>query len=394
MNSRVRFLTITLALLVLAFCFGIWLGGHPERLPTGIRQALIEEDRSLRAELESVIERRYFEEVDPQKFEDGSLEGIVRALDDDFSHYFSPDDAALLQEQLRGNFEGVGMTIEEDKGGLRVLGVIDGTPAERVGIHPGDIVTRVDNKSIAGEPADVAASKIKGPAGTKVELTVVDPKTGKDRVVNPERASIDVPPVESEVLERGGHKVGVIRLLTFSEGVHGKLAAEVQELRSKGVEGFILDMRGNGGGLLNEGVLVASVFIEDGPIVSTRGRTEPERKYDALGTAVDTETPMVVLVSGGTASAAEIVAGALRDRGRAETVVGEKTFGKGVFQEVIPVSNGGLVNLTVGSFYLPEGENLAENGIRPQVKARDNLRTKRDEALPTALKELVDSLDG
>jgi carboxyl-terminal processing protease len=198
--------------------------------------------------------------------------------------------------------------------------------------------------------------------------------------------------VDSKIETVDGHRIGVLTLLSFTDGVHARLAEEVERLVEDGAEGIVLDLRGNGGGLLTESVLAASVFIDDGPIVSTRGRASPQREYDAIGSATDTETPLVVLVDGGTASAAEILTGALRDRGRAVAVVGEKTFGKGVFQEVKPLSNGGAVNLTVGSYYLPDGENLAEDGIKPEVRARDKPTTRRDEALPTALAELAEHL--
>ncbi|MFL5883976.1 MAG: S41 family peptidase, partial [Thermoleophilaceae bacterium] len=156
----------------------------------------------------------------------------------------------------------------------------------------------------------------------------------------------------------------------------------------QGAKGILLDLRGNGGGLLDEGVLVSSIFVDKGLIVSTKGRHRSERKFLAVGGAIPANVPVVVLVDGGTASAAEIVTGALRDHGRA-TIVGTKTFGKGVFQEVPELSNGGALDLTVGSFYLPDGENLAGHGIVPPVKATDNPKTKKDEALPIALKALA-----
>jgi len=153
----------------------------------------------------------------------------------------------------------------------------------------------------------------------------------------------------------------------------------------------VLDLRGNGGGLLDEGILVASTFVEDGEIVSTRGRTRAEREFEAEGDAIEEDIPVVVLVDRGTASASEIVAGALQDRGRA-TVVGTKTFGKGVVQEVETLSNGGTLSLTVSSYYLPSGVNISDKGIEPRIRARDKPRTKRDEAEPVALDALLKAL--
>jgi carboxyl-terminal processing protease len=388
-------LLLTLAVpaaVILVLCAGIWLGGHPERLPSGLRDALVDQDRGLRAELQGLIDSRYYKKVDPEDLENGSLDGIARALPDDFSHYFSPEEARRFEEDLAGNFQGVGMSIQENRAGIEVVRVFEGSPAEGADIKPEDIITRVDGESIAGESTEVASAKIKGPAGTEVELTVVNPRTGKERELEVERAEIEVPVVESRVITREGVKIGVIQLFTFTEGVHAQLAKAVREMEAEGVQGIVLDLRGNGGGLLTEAVLTSSVFIEDGLIVSTRGRAEPERKYEAVGNPVDTEIPIVVLVNGGTASAAEILTGALRDRGRAVKVVGEKTFGKGVFQEVEPLSNGGSLNITVGGYYLPNGENLADDGIDPDVEARDKPRTKKDEALPSAVGELLSYL--
>lgn len=383
-----RLFATALVCALIGLILGLWLGGHPENLPLGVRDAFVSDDRALRAELLRVIDDAYYRKVDQEKLRQGSLEGMVRSLGDDFSHYFSPDDARRLGESLRGNFDGVGMSIEEDKQGLRVIQVFEDSPAEDVGIREGDFVTRVDGESIAGESAEVSTAKIKGPAGTDVELTVVNPNKGRQRTVTAEREHIDVPVLESKIEERDGMRLGVIRLFTFSQGAHGKLGEEVRRLREKGVDGLVLDLRGNGGGLLQEAVLVASLFVEEGEIVTTRGRTEPERSYEATGAAVDTTTPMAVLVDRGSASASEIVAGALRDHGRA-ALVGEKTFGKGVFQEVIPISNGGALNLTIGSYFLPDGDNLGEGGIKPRLEAADRPSTKRDEALPGALDALA-----
>jgi carboxyl-terminal processing protease len=163
---------------------------------------------------------------------------------------------------------------------------------------------------------------------------------------------------------------------------------EIDKVRRKGASGLVLDLRGNGGGLLEEAVLVASVFVEDGKIVSVRGRARPEHTETARGGAIDRKIPIVVLVDRGSASASEIVTGALRDRGRA-TVVGTRTFGKGVVQEVQRLSNGGVLDLTVARYYLPKGETISHKGIQPQVKAADKPKTRRDEALDKALSTLL-----
>jgi carboxyl-terminal processing protease len=208
------------------------------------------------------------------------------------------------------------------------------------------------------------------------------------RTVKVRRERIEVPTVETSTKTVGGKKLGVLKLVTFSTGAHGELRVAIDRLRSEGAQGIVLDLRANGGGLLREAVLVASIFIEDGAVVSTDGRNRPKRTYEAEGDALRPPTPLTVLVDGGSASASEIVAGAIRDRGRGE-VIGEKTFGKGEFQEIEPLSNGGALDITVGRYYLPSGENIGKRGIVPKHKAKDKPRTRRDEALPEALDVLA-----
>jgi len=372
---------------------GIWLGGHPESLPDPLRDAFVTDDRGLRAELQDAIQDDFYKQVDDGQIEQGSLKGMVQGLDDRFSNYLTPKETAQFQQSVEGRFEGVGMNVDQDKRGLRVLNVFEGSPAERGGVKKGDFITEVDGRSIAGQAADVATAKIKGPAGTTVSLELVDPESFDPRTVKLKRARIEIPITTGRIVERNGRKLGIVTLSTFSEGAHGLVRKEIDELLDKGAEGILLDMRGNGGGLLNEAVLVGSVFIDDGLIVSTKGRTKPERKYDSVGGAIDEDIPVVVLVDRGTASASEIVSGAIKDRGRG-TVVGTRTFGKGVFQEVQPLSNGGLLDITVGQYFLPNGENIGDKGVKPTVKARDDVETERDEALPIALDTLAEKAQG
>jgi carboxyl-terminal processing protease len=367
---------------------GIWLGGHPESLPDPLRDAFVTDDRGLRAELQDKIQDDFYKSVDDAQIEQGSLKGMVEGLDDRFSNYLTPKETAEFQQSVEGRFEGVGMNVDQDRRGLRVLNVFEGSPAERGGVKKGDFITEVDGRSIAGQAADVATAKIKGPAGSTVSLQLVDPDNFEPRTVKLKRARIEIPITTGRIVERDGKKLGIVTLSTFSEGAHGLVRKEIDELVEKGAEGILLDLRGNGGGLLNEAVLVSSVFIDDGLIVSTKGRTKPERKYDSVGGAIDEDIPVVVLVDRGTASASEIVSGAIKDRGRG-TVVGTRTFGKGVFQEVQPLSNGGLLDITVGQYFLPNGENIGDKGVKPTVKARDDVDTERDEALPIALDTLA-----
>jgi carboxyl-terminal processing protease len=371
-----------------ALLLGIFLGGHPEMLPEGVRDAFVEEDRALRAEIIDKIEENFYKPVDEERLDDASLRGIVESLDDPYSHYLTPSEAETVRESISGEFEGVGMTVEEDRRGLRVLSVFDESPAKAAGIAKGDVILSVNGRSIANVSTEVATGRIKGPAGSEVRLEIFSPGDEDSRSVRVERERIDVPVAESRIVRRDGNAIGVVELLGFSSGAHGALQREIDEVTERGADRLVLDLRGNGGGLLSEAVLVSSVFIEDGEIVSIRGRSRPERTEDAEGDAIDEDIPVVVLVDGGSASASEIVAGALRDRGRA-TLVGTNTFGKGLVQEVEPLSNGGYLDLTVANYYLPSGETIGENGLKPDVRARDNPRTQRDEALPVALDVLI-----
>jgi carboxyl-terminal processing protease len=376
---------------LVALVAGLWLGGHPESLPGPVRDTFVDDDRAMRAEVIDSIEDNFYKPVDEKKLDDASLKGIVESLDDPYSHYLTPKEAKALNDSVSGHFEGVGMNVEQNKRGLKVLRVFDGAPAERAGIRRGDFILGVNGRSIAGVNSQVATSRIKGPAGTSVMLRVFTPGQERDRTVKVKRERIEIPVARGRMVERGGHKVGVVELLSFSSGAHGLVRREIDRLLDMGAEAIVFDLRGNGGGLLSEAVLVSSIFIEDGDIVSVRGRHRPERTQDAEGDAINEKIPVVTLVDGGSASASEIVTGALRDRKRAK-VVGTRTFGKGLVQEIQPLSNGGVLDITVANYYLPGGETISTKGIKPEIRAVDDPDTDRDEALPVAVDELLREL--
>jgi carboxyl-terminal processing protease len=377
---------IALVSAVIALAVGLWLGGHPADLPGPIRDTFVQEDRALRAEIIDSIEDNYYKPVKEGRLDDASLKGIVESLDDPYSSYLTAKEARQFDEDVSGHFEGVGMNVEQDRRGLKVLRVFDGSPAQDVNIRPGDLILAVNGRPIAGVNSEVSTNRIKGPAGTTVELRVFTPGDNSDRTVKVKRERIEVPLTRARMRERDGHQIGVVELMAFSEGAHAALARDIKRLRGRGADAIVLDLRGNPGGLLLEGVAVSSLFIEDGRIVSVRGRHRAERVHNAEGDAIlPKDVPVVVLVDGGSASAAEIVTGALRDRGRA-TVVGTHTFGKGLVQEVENLSNGGELKLTTAHYYLPDGETIITGkGIKPQVRAKDDPDTDRDEALPVAL---------
>jgi carboxyl-terminal processing protease len=383
-RRRRSYTPLLIVLLPALLAVGIWLGGHPETLPDPIADALVgDSDGSVYEEALDTIERDYYRKVDRDDLLNRSLEQAVRSLDDRFSNYFAPRDYQDFQEATEGRFEGVGMTVEAIRRGLRVLTVYENSPAARGGLKPGDVITEVDGDSIAGASSEESTTRIKGPAGTPVKLTVRS--DGRERVLTLRRAEVEIPVVASR-MRRG---IAHVRLASFTSGAHGAVEEAVRDLLDKGAEGVVLDLRDNGGGLLNEAVLVSSIFVPDGEIVTTKGRSRPTRVYEASGGAIDAKVPVVVLVNGHSASASEIVTGALQDRDRAK-VVGEETFGKGVFQEIEPLSNGGALDITVGEYFLPSGRNLGGEGVEPDVVARDDPDTpRRDEALQAALREVA-----
>jgi carboxyl-terminal processing protease len=388
---RLSALPLVIFMAVIALIVGIWLGGHPSNLPGPLRDAFVQDsDGRVYQEAIDTLERDYYRKVDRKDLLNRSLDGAVRSLDDRFSNYFAPQDFADFQQATEGRFEGVGMTVEPVADGLRVLTVYAGSPAARGGLKSGDVITRVNGHSIAGASSEESTTRIKGPAGTEVRLTV---KSGKEtRVLTLKRAQVEIPVVRSSMKRYGSHKIAYVHLAGFTAGAGDAVKSATRKLLAQGADAVVLDLRDNGGGLLNEAVSVASIFIPDGRIVSTKGRARPEHVYDATGGAINQDIPVVVLVNDHSASASEIVTGALQDRHRAE-VVGTRTFGKGVFQEIEPLSNGGALDITVGEYFLPSGRNLGGGGVKrgagvtPNIRAKDNPKTPQDEALQAALRE-------
>ena len=354
-----------------------------------------DDDGDATREAVETVEDNYFEEVDARTLEDSSIDGMVRELrkryDDRFSHYFTEDQLEEFEAATSGRFSGVGLTVNEVPRGLRVADVLPDTPAERSGIEPGDVIVAVDGESIAGVPSNVSTARIKGPAGTEVALRLIPVDGGKAREIVVERADVRVPAVDGELRRVDGHDVAYVRFASFSEGAHGELRQTIERLYREGAEGLVLDLRANGGGLLNEAVLSTSVFVDEGTVVSTESRTQGERDYEAVGDAIDPR-PTVVLVNRDTASAAEILTAALKNYDLA-TVVGTRTFGKGTFQEVIRLEEGGALDLTIGQYLTADGSSIAGEGVKPEVRTEDDPDTpSEDEALERALTVLQQRL--
>ncbi|MGH2839878.1 MAG: S41 family peptidase, partial [Solirubrobacteraceae bacterium] len=365
MPSRLPKLNILLAaLLPSMLVLGIWLGGHPRWLPDPIADALLGENGPrVVAEGLDIVDDKFYKPVDESQLTNAALDGTVKSLDDRFSTYFSPSEYGEFRDSIENRFSGIGVSIRGERQGLRIVTVFDGSPAGKAGLRVGDLIVAANGRRLAGKPEQAAVALVKGPKGTKVTLRIQ--RKGRTFTRALTRQEIRVPVVDSKIRRAEGKPVAHIVLTTFGpEDADDQMTDAIRRAKERKAKGIALDLRGNGGGLITQAQLIASMFLSDGPIVMTRGRSVPERTLDALGEPIAGNLPLVVLVDGGTASASEIVAGALQDRKRA-TLVGTKTFGKGVFQEVLPLSNGGALDITVGQYFLPSGRNLAGNPLKP-----------------------------
>ncbi len=349
---------------VVVLLIGVFLGGHSSWIPGPVRSVFVSQnsDDKLINQVLGLIQNDYYRKVNRSDLVNHGLAAVVASLNDPYSHYYDPADYTTFQnEDTNPHLSGIGIDIGPDPRGLRVVDVFPASPAAKAGLAPGDVITAVGNTSLANRSQSFSASLIKGKAGTKVLLTIQrGSRTMRVPVV---RANIVVPVASSRVFTYHGKKLGYVQLTSFAVGSGDEVRHEVRQVLKQGARGLILDLRENGGGLVNEAVNVASAFISNGTILSTDGRAQPRQVYMAKGNAIAPTIPMVVLVDQDTASAAEIVTGALKDRGRAK-VVGTHTYGKGVFQEIQPLSNGGALDFTVGEYFTPNGQNLGGGGVR------------------------------
>jgi carboxyl-terminal processing protease len=384
--------------LVIFLLAGVYLGGHPSKLPNFAREAFTEEPTSLVGEAAEIIKDNYFRKVGDTELGNGSLQGMVKELrkkhKDRFSDYFSPESLEGFNQEIEGHFSGIGLSVVSAKKGLHVVKVFHASPAEEGGIEAGDTIVSVGGKSIAGLDSTEATEKIKGPEGSQVTVGVLDAKTGKTTQKTLTRAQVELPNVEARVFPTDGKKIGYVRLFSFSEEASVQLAQGIERVKREGAEGLVLDLRENPGGLLEEAVDTASLFLPEGEVVvTTKSRTKGDSTKES-GSGRIVEVPYDVLIDRGTASAAEILTAALQDDGNA-TVVGTRSYGKGVFQEEHGLANGGALKLTVGEYFTPDGENLARTGgIHPEVKAVDNPKTGVDEARLKALETVAARVHG
>ncbi len=369
MSSRRQqpLLVVLVVALPLLLVLGVWLGGHPEDLPSFARRAFVT-DHATRVVDEAIerISSDYYRPVSKGSLSDASISGVVASLGDRFSHYLTAKE--FHEFNSPPSFTGIGVAVDPERRGLLIARVFDSSPAARAGLKPGDVILAVDGHKLEGLNANAAVALIKGLPGTDVQLVSEAPppahaKHGVKQTLKITRATISEPVVASTIQTARGVKIGVVALATFSPGAHAEVREAVEHVLHAGAQGIVFDLRDNGGGLVEEAQLIASIFIPKGTIVTTRGRTQPTDTLMATGDAISTSIPVAVLVDSNTASASEIVTAALQDHRRA-TVVGTHTFGKGVFQEEEPLSNGGALDITVGEYFTPNGRNLGGGGVK------------------------------
>jgi carboxyl-terminal processing protease len=409
------FLAIALVVLsaVVFTTAGFVLGANPSSrgalnrlLPSYITSAIPGNERSfpLQSEILDKLERRFYREVDPGALEESAVRGLLSGLEDPYTDYFDPEEYARFKERTEGTYSGVGMVVEARGTFVTVVTTFKDTPAEQGGLRTGDVVIEVDGESVEGLSLEQVVAKIKGPEGTEVMLGIYRPPAGAwgeaERGAVSElppggevleltfvRREIDVPVVEKELLEVDGVVVSHLVLFTFTENSSRKLRAAVHEaVEVDRAKAIVLDLRDNGGGLVDEAVGVASIFIPSGVIVSTEGLHSPRQVLEATGDAF-ADIPLYVLVNQFSASASEIVAGALKDYGRG-LLIGETTFGKGLVQTIEALGAGGALKVTTAVYLTPNGTDINGLGVTPDIVAVDDLETEPDEALEKAL-ELI-----
>jgi carboxyl-terminal processing protease len=400
-------------LLVAMAAGGVILGAHPTSrnmlrtvLPDSVSNVLLGEspDFPLQDEVLEKLENNFYLPIVPSELEDDTIRGMLEGLDDEYTNYFDPEQYAAFQEHAGGTYSGVGMTVEMRGTYVTVVSTFRDSPAAEAGMVSGDIILAVDGEDIDALSLDDVVSLIKGKEGTEVELKVYHvppdytpvaeedgipphlPEGGTTEDIVLLRKNIVVPVLEVHTLRSAGKKVAHIEFVAFSTDSAQRLRdAVTKAVDEDGVSAVILDLRRNGGGLLNEAVEVASIFIPEGTIVTTQGFHSPKEVFTALGGAVDESIPLFVLVDEFSASASEIVAGAMKDTDRG-TLVGTKTFGKGLVQSVLSLSNGGALKVTTAVYFTPDGSNINKKGIDPDVEMPDDPATVGvDETLQEAL---------
>ncbi|MDQ3957783.1 MAG: S41 family peptidase [Actinomycetota bacterium] len=317
----------------------------------------------------------------------GAIKGMLEVVkkDDPYALFYSPTAYRSFQELTTGKFSGIGVWLKQKEEGLTIVSVLPATPAVESGLREGDVIRTIDGEPVSSLSSDEAVAHVKGPEGTEVALGIE--RAGETLDFTITRESIELPNLQANLRADG---LGYIRLFGFARGAAGEVREEVDEMLDEGAEGIVLDLRDNGGGLFSEAVDVASVFIEDGEVVIYRERASGDTTYEAEGDAFE-DVPLVVLVNEGTASASEIVAGALQDQERA-TLIGTTTYGKGSVQEVVRLRDSSALKLTTAAYLTPEGRNINGFGIAPDVEVAET-PDQKDRAVEI-LKGIIISTSG
>jgi carboxyl-terminal processing protease len=337
------------------------------------------------------INNEYFKQINEGEVIDGAINGMLQSLDP-YSSYMSPKTFKNMNTETKGEFGGLGIEVTMEGGLVKVITPIDDTPADKAGIKSGDYIIKLDDKQVKGLTLDEAVNTMRGKSGTSITLTIRRINVSEPITVKIVREIIKTKSVISEVKEN----IGYLRLRSFNEKSGDELIDKIKEIKrnNTNITGYILDLRNNPGGLLSQAIKISDAFLDSGEIVSTKGRDPRDIKiYNSKKGDETNGKPLIVLINQGSASASEIVAGALKDHKRA-IVVGEKSFGKGSVQSIMPLSNGGGLRLTTAKYYLPSGETIEEVGVLPDIKVeqqKDNFKINdpiNDNQLIYALKLL------
>jgi len=336
------------------------------------------------------INKEYVEEVNQSEAMDAAINGVLQSLDP-YSAYMSPESFQNMQTETSGEFGGLGIEVGMEHGVVKVISPIDNSPASQVGVKAGDYIVKIDDIQVQGKSLTEAVELMRGPVGTDIEITVRRRGEKKALTFIITRDIIKVASVKSKIID---DKTGYLRLTSFNENSSNQIKDNIKKFNKNGkVENYILDLRNNPGGLLSQAIKISDFFLDNGEIVSTKGKKKYEnKKWFAKKGDILNKNTMIVLINYGSASASEIVAGALQDHKRA-ILVGESTYGKGSVQSIIPLKNNGAIRLTVSKYYLPSGKSISEVGVTPDIEVLENtddfkLYTETDNQLNYALKLL------
>ena len=336
------------------------------------------------------INKEYVDDIDQTEAMDAAINGVLQSLDP-YSGYMSPETFKEMQTETSGKFGGLGIEVGMEAGVVKVISPIDNSPAEKVGVKAGDYIVKINGIQVQGKTLAEAVDLMRGPVGSKIEITIRRIGVKKAFVFEIVRDIIQIASVKSKIID---NSIGYIRLTSFNENSSDQIKKKIKKFKKeKKIEKYILDLRNNPGGLLSQAIKISDFFLDNGEIVATNGRKKSEnRKWFAKeGDIINGET-LVVLINYGSASAAEIVAGALQDHKRA-ILIGENTYGKGSVQSIIPLKNKGAIRLTISRYYLPSGKSISRTGVTPDIEIAESsdefrINTQTDNQLDFAVKLL------